>query len=496
MDKQIVSKNTMVNELIRIGHKDLKIYADIGLVSVREEPELFAHVISWNSKNGSVRDSKVALPIIALRGKTDDELFENAVANLCLLDPRNLLRACYFNKELSQVSPGGSKMLKNGIYMYLDVREKSRRWWDGVAVQHRESLKSLYALNHIKPNDRAQKVLFERDYPKGSVFEQIRNLKSMSAEEAAGTILNHNIPFLVAVGAIGGIKNKPDILLALMERMSGSELINNTAMLKKYGVFESPSLKATYDKAIEKAKKDKRVSTLKAGKAAQVVGDKKVAEKLIDVQEQKIDSSRIEGDWLVLGDRSGSMQTSIAVAKNVAALLARSVKGSVHLVFFNTIPIYINVSGKTLPEIEADTKRITATGGTSVGCGLEYIAQKGIVVDGIAICSDGGDNTRPFFKETYERYSERFGVEPTVYMYHVPGETNYICGEEILPYTTTYTDRCMKDKVELFELGRNVDYYSLPNLVKTMRANKYSLLDDIMETPLLSFNDVFRNATA
>ena len=41
---------------------------------------------------------------------------------------------------------------------------------------------------------------------------------------------------------------------SLIERMSGSELINNTKMLKRFGVMENPALKAAYDNGLEKAK--------------------------------------------------------------------------------------------------------------------------------------------------------------------------------------------------------------------------------------------------
>jgi len=47
----------------------------------------------------------------------------------------------------------------------------------------------------------------------------------MSISEAAGVIIERRIPFLIAVGALGEkIKNK-DLVLAIIERMSPTELI-------------------------------------------------------------------------------------------------------------------------------------------------------------------------------------------------------------------------------------------------------------------------------
>ena len=42
-----------------------------------------------------------------------------------------------------------------------------------------------------------------------------------------------------------------------------------------------------------------------------------------------------------------------------------------------------------------------------------------------------------------------------------------------------------------FDLTSGIDEYSLPNLIKTMRTSKYSLVDEILNTPLHTFNDVF-----
>ncbi|OGC77235.1 hypothetical protein A2619_04440 [candidate division WWE3 bacterium RIFOXYD1_FULL_39_9] len=484
MEKIAASQNQIVNQLLRVGHGNLSIYNDIGLKAVKHEPELFAHIIAWNELKGEVRDSKVAFPILSLRSSKDDELYENAAAHLCKLSPKDFLRACRYHRELPLCQEGGGTWLKQAVRMFIREREKSIGWWDRTVLQHRESMKSLYAIYHVKPNKRAQEILFEKKYPKNSVFQVVKDLKNMKAQEAAGAILNHKIPYLIAVGALGGIKGKSDVILALIERMTGAELITNTNMLQKMGVFENPALKAAYDNGIVRMQKDKKTPSMKITKAAEAVAktDKKLSAKLHKAQEDKLDNSSIDGDWLVLGDRSGSMQTSIEVARNVAALIARQVKGNVHLVFFNDTPIYFDVTGKTLEQIKNDTKRLTATGSTSIGCGLELIKEKGIVVNGIAVCTDGGDNRSPYFHNAYDDYRRDIGIEPTVYMFHVPGENDRM------------SSYCESADIQLqkFELGNNVDYYSLPNLIKTMRTSKYSLVDEIMQIPLLTLKDVFK----
>ena len=376
-------------------------------------------------------------------------------------------------------------MLKQAVTRYIRAQEANRGRWNKTALLHRKSLKALYALYHVKPAKFAQRILFEGDTPPNSVFEAVKQLRNMSPQEAAGTILNYKIPFQVAKDKVPGLENKPEITMALMEQMTGAELINNTNMLKRLGVFTSPTLKAAYDKAAERAMQDKKVSTLKASKAIEHVSDPTAKKKLKKIQDdQLIKLGGIDGDWLVLGDKSGSMRSAIEVARQVSALIAQQVKGAVHLVFFNTHSYPFDATNKDFDEITELTKRMHADGGTSIGVGLDYIMSKGILVNGIAICSDGGENSSPYFADTYKKYAAKFGIEPTIYFFRVPGETDRLSGW------------CNDDRIllETFDIKDRTDFYALPNLVKTMRTSRYTLVEEIMDTPLLTLAEVFKDA--
>lgn len=161
-------------------------------------------------------------------------------------------------------------------------------------------------------------------------------------------------------------------------------------------------------------------------------------------------------------------------------MLARLVKGEVHLVFFSQTPRYFDVTGKTLEEITEITKGVVAHGNTSIGCGVQYLLDKQILVDGIAVVSDGGDNTVPFFQTAYAKYVKGLGVEPTVYHYHVAGDPNKL----------GINCHAAGIDVQLFELGATTDYYALPNLVQTMRVGRYQLLDEVYGTPLATLDKV------
>ena len=68
-----------------------------------------------------------------------------------------------------------------------------------------------------------------------------------------------------------------------------------------------------------------------------------------------------------------------------------------------------------------------------------------------------------------------------VYLYHVPGDPNRL------------EDECKWAGIEIetLEVGHYPDHYVLPNLVNNMRVGTYTLLEEILETPLLTLNKVF-----
>lgn len=477
MEKIAITRNKLISELTKSPHGKLEEYVPTGRIASLHEPEFLAHLIAWNEKKGQVRDSKVALPVLAL-GSAEPEFVDNALAHLALLSPRDLLRAVRFAMSLKTKR----NAIRRLVTSYLRTREEKWGWWQRAAVQHRGTLKELYALLHIKPSGMADSVLFKGERPAGSIFATIATLKDMEPLAAASAIVEWKIPFLIALGALGEKAKNTDLVLALIERMSPAELVNNTKMLERLGIKTVPALRAAYTQALEKASKDKRASTFKAGVAAEAMEDEGLKVKLQALQEQKIKKDEgIDGDWLVLGDKSGSMHQAIDVSRHVAATLAKMVKGKVHLIFFDTQARYVPCTGKTYEEILAATKHVSAEGGTSLGAGLlGLIERDDHQVDGIAMVTDGEETTPPLFTHVYKSYSELVGKEVPVYMYQtVGGYCNLTASMSHAGYD-----------MQVFDLCGGVDYYSLPNLVKTMRTRRYGLVQEIMDTPLLTLEMV------
>ncbi len=386
-----IQKETIIKDLLRSTHGDLAGYLPIGLKAAKEEPEFLAHLIAWNRIKGQVRDSKTALPVISLntfaeRDSPYDKLgvADNALAHLALLSPRDLVKAIKFVEKVRHPSemhreytanksdirtpigevdtkfvyfPHGMKAIRRMVTQYLRVREDNAGWFERTALQHRKSLKTLYALTHTKPSEYADAVVM-KGINRG-IFGTIAMLSKMDPQEAAGTILQARLPFLVCRGALGKNVNETPVLLALMQRMSPTELTTNSKWLEKHGVKTNPALRAAYAEALEKTGKSGKANLFKATKAAEAIAvdepdeiERGFSEKLRTVQEKQIEAAKakdggIDGNWLVLGDKSGSMQHAIEASKMIAGTLAKMVKGKVYLVFFDTQPRRIDVTGKT-----------------------------------------------------------------------------------------------------------------------------------------------------
>lgn len=476
-----LTKNKILSELSKSPHGKLSEYLTVGQQAVKSEPEFFAHLISWDRTKGQIRDAKVALPVVSLSVPFDTELAENSLAHIGMLGPRELLRAYHFAQEIK--IPGNMRKLRRLIEAYLRQTESNYGKWQRIALQHRGTLKSLYGLLHIKPNTKADEVIMKGGHPAGSIFETVAQLKNMSASEAAGAILERKIPFLIAMGALGSKAKQPDLVLALIKNMSANELVTNTKFLERLGVKTNPVLRGAFAEGLKKVSKS-NTNILKTTRAAEEITDEGLKETMRGVQERQIQNfGGVDGNWLVLADKSGSMAVAIDTARQVAATLAKMVKGKVWLTFFDTTPQTIEVTGAPLDAIQKATRYIQANGGTSIGCGLQRLLDEKIEIDGIAIVSDGAEHSPPYFTQVYKNYSEFAGREVPVYMYDCDGE----------PSSLIRQMRSEGIDMQVFNLrGSSVDYYSLPNLVRTMRTNRYSLVDEVMATKLLTLKDVFK----
>jgi hypothetical protein len=369
--------------------------------------------------------------------------------------------------------------LKTEIENYLAWLEKSPDRFDAVAMRNFKDLKSLYfarGKHGFSHGARAQKILFEKDFPKDSklsVFKKISDAKT--SEEAAKLIVENKIPYTVAVGLVAKIT--PSILVALINAMTPQELINNVASLKERGAMDNADTKNLIEAKLDKAKTSKKVSALKSKTATGTgrIKDEAIEKQLNDIADVQIKrGGTIKVPTAVFVDRSGSMNTAIEVGKRVAATISGVSESDLHVVVFDDAPMGIKSEGKALSDWEKAFKPVRPGGNTSMGCALEYLLQKKQAVDQIVVVTDEGENAHPLFTEVFDRYKNAMKVTPHVIIIHVGS------------MGTTFRDN-LKGAGISFDLYTPLgdDYYGLPGLVTLLsRKSKLDLVMEIMDYPL------------
>jgi hypothetical protein len=369
------------------------------------------------------------------------------------------------------------RSLRTEIVRYLREREADPDWFDGTVLGARKPLKRMYALLHVKPGPRAQRILFDQDPPRDSRVFALRELaKATSPAEQARAIVENQIPYRVAATVVRQMT--PTVLAALIDRMSPQELINNVGSLGKRGAMDSPELKALIDAKLEQARDARRVSAFKATTAVAATNvSADVRAKLDAVADAQVKAKgRIRRPTALLIDKSGSMAVAIELGKRIGAMLSTVCEAPLYVYAFDTMayPVDAGNGAADLASWERALAGITAGGGTSCGVGLETMRLKGQVVEQVILVTDEGENTGPLFAPTLQKYAKALGVaEPNVCIVRTPGASDGVekqCRQAGLG-------------VDVFQFGG--DYYALPNLIPLLsRPSKLELLMEIMDYPL------------
>ena len=366
------------------------------------------------------------------------------------------------------------RAMRTEITRYLREREANNEWLDSSVLMARKSMKRLYALLHVKPNERAQRILFDNDPPTDSRVFALRELaKADSPAQQAQAIVLHKIPYRVASTAIKQMT--PSVLVALIERMSAQELINNMASLKKRGALDVAEIKELVEAKLNDAKTAKRVSAFKAERAieaANISGDLREAlENVADTQVKA--KGRIVRPTALFIDKSGSMSVAIELGKRIGAMVSAVTDSDLYAYAFDTMAYEVKAGGNDLADWEKALSGIRAGGGTSCGVAFKYLIRNKQYVEQIVMITDEGDNSPPSFVQGLLEYRREMKASPSVTIVRTPSSVNYV------------EKQCKARDVEVNVFQFNGDYYALPNLVPLLaRPSKLDLLMDIMEYPL------------
>lgn len=460
----------MLNSLLTTPHRKLEDVAEIHAIMLELDPIFYGHLGVWYQKQGDVRDHKEVFVAHLLTSP----LPEHRDAGFVMLRefaPYQVGRIVDFMKRHRGKVP---RCARTAVTRYLRDREKNTQFFDRAAVRGRKALKHLYATLHVRPSDRANAILFKDNPPEDSLAYLVKQLaKAETPADQAALIVEHQIPYPIAVGAVKQLT--PTVLVALINAMTPQEVINNLKSLKQRGAMDHLQVKALIDEKLQKAQTSDRVSAYKARVAAEVAGvDRATTAQLERVTDEQVKKrGKISQSTALLVDKSGSMHEALEVGKRLAALISGITDADLFVYAFDTMPYEIKARGKELSDWERAFQHLHAGGGTSIGCAVEAMRAKKQSVEQIILVTDEGENNAPYFTSTYQSYCREFGVMPNVTIVKVG-------------YAYDWLETQGKQKqIPVETVTFNGDYYSLPNVVPLLsRPSRLELLMEILDTPL------------
>jgi hypothetical protein len=341
-------------------------------------------------------------------------------------------------------------------------------------LQARRALKRLYASLHIQPSSRAQAILFDSNPPADSRLYALKKIgQAQTPAEQARAIVENRIPYRVAASVIKQMT--PTVLVALIDRMTPQEVINNLGSLKRHGAFDNPEVKALIEAKLEQAKTAPRVSAYKAKKAIEAAGvSADVAEKLDAVTEAQVQAKgRIAKPTALLIDKSSSMAEAMEIGKRIGAMIAGVCEAKLYVYAFDTLGYPVKVSGPSLADWERALTGLQASGATSCGVAVEMMRRQAQAVEQIIMVTDEGENNSPRFVEALKQYRTELKADPQIIFVKTQGASNQLEQE------------CQRERLPFDAYQFSGDYYALPNLLPLLtRPSKLDLLLEIMAYPL------------
>lgn len=506
-EAQTDNRLALLNAFMSCPHRDTDRIKEIHSNVREQDPLFYAHLACWYDRAGSgIRDHKEVFTAMLLT----DPYVENREVGLALFRDMPLFmkrKVVGFikGKKVKIRTKTGEKMVRRGksidkvsvtevdaglhtnvpgslkseVTRYLRWLEGRPKDFDAMAVRSFYDLKFLYKAGglQVKPSERAQQILFDGARPADSALEVTKQIQeAKTPEEAARLIVEHKIPYMVAVGLVE--KVTPSILAALVNNMSPQEVINNIASLEERGAMDVPEISAIVDRKLKRAQTAKGVSALKSKTAVATgrVRNAETAKKLDKVADKQIKrQGSITLPTAIFVDRSGSMDEAIEVGKRLAAVVSGATVADMMVVAFNNQPLEVVSQGREMSDWERAFQPVRPHNQTSMGCALRYLMHKKFVAEQIIVVTDEGENCTPSFAQVYRNYERDMGIAPHVVIIRV-GRRQYREFSDNLTRADIDYDRYEPE---------GGDYYGLPGIVQLLaRKSRLDLVFEIMDEPL------------
>jgi len=467
-EKEASIRSRLLNSFLRATHGDLATFGVIHREALARDPVFYAHIARWYFEKGIIRDHH-ELFVAHLLTSPFREHRDHARVLMQYLRPYQVGRVVRYSKEVLNYS---TRALKAAVTFYLRRREDSPLWFDEHVIRRRDAMKYLYATLHIKPSERASKILFEDDPPQDSRVYIAKQLEKLSGrpDEQARLILKHKIHYTAAIGAIRNFT--PSILFSLASVMTPQQVINNLKFFERRGALNNIDVRTVVEQKLKHGQKESRVQDFKSLVAlSKLNADSNLAAELMELTNKRLkDKGEIKVPTAIFVDKSGSMEQCIEIGKLLASMCSAIATSDLHVFAFDTNSFEVKPRGNEFSCWERAFAPITANNATSIGAPFSRLMNR--EVDQIVIISDGEENSSPKFRDMLKKYEKLHNKTLKVFFVKVA--------------TTTLTP-LEKDMMEedMTVIDFNGDYYNLPNVIPMLCAgSSFEMVDEVLNCEL------------
>ncbi|MDQ7824528.1 MAG: hypothetical protein RDV48_17125 [Candidatus Eremiobacteraeota bacterium] len=461
-------RSRLIDSFLKASHGDLATFGKIHLRALEEDPIFYAHIARWYLEKGTIRDHHELFAAHLLTSTFPEHRIHGTVL-LQHLRPYQVARVVRYCKEILNFT---TRALRSAVTFYLRRREENPLWFDEHVIRRRDVLKYLYATLHIKPGERAEKVLFRNDPPQDSRVFVAKRLKQYAdrPDEQARMILSHRIHFTACLGAIKHFT--PGILYALASVMTPQQVINSLKFFEKRGALQSGETRSVIEEKLRHGAKESRVSDFKSMVAlSRINADANLAKELIELTAKRIKNrGTINIPTAIFVDKSGSMECCIEIGKLLATMCSSIATADLHVYAFDSNSFEIQAKTGDFTAWERAFAPIRANNATSIGAPFSRLMEKNI--DQVLVISDGEENVPPKFKDMLERYEARH--RKTVKVIFV----------KVNNHGVTCFEKDMEGK-DFTVITFDGDYYNLPNVIPLLLPGSgFELVEEVLSLPL------------
>jgi hypothetical protein len=323
------------------------------------------------------------------------------------------------------------RFLRRAVERRLAAIEDDPALFDATALVHFARIKRLHALLHIKPGDLARAMFFGKA-PAGSARAALRELVAArnSPHAASEIIRRHRIPYLLAEAALGTIA--PRVATALVETMEPDELIGRLSLLARRGLLEGDVRDAVLRRLSTMTQRFPYARIESVVRHANL--DRSLASALFQLVESGAEQEKLQGETALLVDVSASMPREAGVLELAAAVAWR-----IDRALEPATKLHVCLAGAEATLASGirrgmgldQWRRVFAiakpeTPGTSIGAGVEYLAQQRLGVSRLVILTDGYENRPPRLVTAYDRYRSLTGQRPSIHLVQPAGASRQL----------------------------------------------------------------------